>query len=405
MADVQQIYGIVNSVGEQALGEKAVTVTDTASFVALGNQILNSSTNVDKWTGALIDLVGRTVFSIRPYLRNNKDGMRIEPFEFGCILQKIRVDLPDASQNNAWEIAATGYKPEYAPVIKTTVNQKLFDKISTWEIDVTIPDTILKTAFRNEQSMATFIDAVFVAVDTRMELALEGTADLTRANFIAHKMIGSTGINAINLLKGFNDLFNPTTALTAAEALTNKDFLRYAANEIGKWKVRLSRLSTLFNLEEYPRHTPEEYLVFVALQDFESAETVYLESDTYNKQLVALPHYTTVPYWQGSGTDYSFAETSKISVSVPGATPQEANVEATYTGVLGIMYDIEAMGITINERRTTSERNNKDEYTNYYNKANIGFFNDMSENGIVFYIADAEEPVTPPAPTAKTTSK
>lgn len=388
MADVKQIYGIVNSVGKQALGEKAVEVTDTASFISLGNKILSSEKDLDKWTGALVDLIGRTVFSIRPYTRNNKDGMRVEPFEYGCILQKIRVDLPEAKQNNAWEIASSDYKPEYAPVIRTKVNQKLFNKISTWEIDVTVPDAILKTAFKDEKAMATFIDAVFVAVDTRMELALEGTSDLTRANFIANKMGATTGINAINLLEGFNKLFNPTTPLTVANALTNKDFLRYSANEIGKWKARLSRLSTLFNLEGYPRHTPSDYLVFVALQDFESAETVYLESDTYNKQLVALPHYDTVPYWQGSGTDYSFMETSKISVTKEGVTPQDASVETTYTGVLGIMYDIEAMGVTINDRRTTSERNNKDEYTNYYNKANMGFFNDMSENGIVFYIAD-----------------
>ena len=90
--------------------------------------------------------------------------------------------------------------------------------------------------------------------------------------------------------------------------------------------------------------------------------------------------YDSVAYWQGAGESFDFDDASAIDIKL-----DEQNT-ISKKGIIGVIYDYEAMGVTLNERRSTSERNNHDEYTNYYNKANIGYFNDMSENGIVFYL-------------------
>ena len=198
MSNVNQIYSIVNEAKNQSLGSKAVTVVDTSTLIALGDAVLSSDTNTDAFLNALVDRIGKTVFSVRRYVRNDA-GMVREPFEFGCIVQKIYVDLPDAKVNNAWEIGKSAYKPEFAPIIKPSVKQKLFNKISTWEIDVTIPDTILKTAFTSASSMATLIDAIFTAMDNMMSIALENNANLTRASFIARKFSNQSKCGAINL--------------------------------------------------------------------------------------------------------------------------------------------------------------------------------------------------------------
>lgn len=387
MSNVSQIYGIVNQVAQQTLGEGAITAVNTASFIALGDSVLRSDQNTENFLNTLVDRIGRTIFSVRRY-EGNEGGMVRHPFEYGCIVQKIYVDLPEAKENNAWEIGQSGYTPTYAPVIKPSVKQKLFNKISTWEIDVTVPDFMLRTAFQNETQMATFIDAIFTAMDNMMVLALENNASLTRASFIARKLEGAVGgetCSAINLLTRYNaQLPSGTAHLTAAEALKNLDFLKWASMQISLWVNRLPKMSSLFNLEGYRRHTPKEDMVINVLQEFASASDVYLQSDTYHKELVALPRYEAVPYWQGSGEDYGFDSTSKIKVDVGVGHEVEQN------GILAVIYDYQAMGVTLNERRSTTERNNKDEYTNYYNKANIGYFNDMSENGIVFYIADTD---------------
>lgn len=379
MSTVKQIYSIVNDVAKMTYGESAVAVVDTASFISLGDKVLNSATDTELFTNKLVDRIGKTVFSVRRY-EGMSGGVVRHPFEFGCILQKIYVDLPEAKQNNAWEIGKGDYTPSYAPVIKPSVKQKLFDKISTWEIDVTIPDFMLRTAFTNETAMATFIDAIFVALDNMMIVALDNNADLTRASFIARKLHGGKPCGAINLLKEYNTLTK--AGLTVEGALRNTEFLKWASMQINLWVNRMVKMSSLFNEEGYRRHTPKENLVVNVLQDFASATNTFLQSDTFHNELTKLPNYETVPYWIGSGTSYDFNSTSLVNVKLSNT------VTVNQTGVIAVAYDFEALGVTMKERRTTTERNNKDEYTNYYNKANIGYFNDMSENGIVFYLAE-----------------
>lgn len=379
MPTVAQIYNIVNATAKECWGEQAITVKDTPSFISLGNETLSSQANTDVFTKTLVDRIGKTVFSTRAYEVDEPDVVR-KPFEYGCILQKIYVEMPEARVNNSWNIGENNYTPEFAPVIKPSVKQKLFSKIATWEIGVTIPDAILKTAFLNETAMAVFIDAIFTAMDNMLKIALENNINLTRASFIARKINAGNACGAINLLAGYNTLTGET--LTVAQALRNADFLKYSARQIKLWSDRVTKMSVLFNDEDYKRHTPKSMQVLDILADFSTATDTYLQSDTYHNELTKLPLYNVVPYWQGSGTGFDFTDTSAVKIKIDDNT----NVEQS--GVIGTLFDREALGVTITERRSSTERNNHDEYTNYYNKVNIGYFNDMSENGIVFYLAE-----------------
>lgn len=380
MSDVKQIYSILNDVAKQSLGTQAIAVVDTQSFISLGDKVLKSDTDTENFLSKLTDRIAKTVYSVRNYTGINKNLMR-EPFDYGVIVQKIHVEMPEAKENNAWKIGEQGYTPTYAPVIKPTVSQKLFNKLSTWEIDVTIPDFMLKTAFLNESSMATFIDAIFTAMNNAMVMCADNNANLIRANFIGNKIHSTKPTQAINLLKEYNTLTN--AGLTVASCLRDVDFLKWATMQISLWTKRMKVMSKLFNEDSNSKFTSGEYLVLDVLQDFASSTATFLQSDTYHKELVALPMYNEVPYWQGSGETFAFADTSKISVKIDGTT------EVTQGGIIAVAYDYNAIGTTINEPRSTTERNNKDEYTNYYNKATIGCFNDLGENGIVFYIAES----------------
>ena len=377
MSKVEQIYTLVNETAKESMGEKAITVKDVSSLIALGDSVLSSASDTENFLNTLVDRIARTVFSVRRY-ETDTEGMVRHPFEFGCIVQKIYVDMPEAKQNNSWEIGKEGYTPVFAPVIKPTAKQKLFKGITTWEVDVTIPDYMLRTAFLNETSMATFIDAIFTAMDNMITLALENNANLTRASFIARKIKGGKPCGAINLLHEYNTL--TSASLTVEGAMMNAEFLAWASRAINLWVKRMSKMSVLFNEEGYKRHTPKDKIVVNLLQDFTSACDTFLGANTFHDELVKLPMYDSVAYWQGAGESFDFNDTSAIKVKIDESNTIEKK------GIIGIVYDYEAMGVTLNERRSTSERNNHDEYTNYYNKANIGYFNDMSENGIVFYL-------------------
>lgn len=379
MSTVNQIFNIVNDVAKQTFGEKAISVVDTSTLVALGDEVLRSDENTENFTNTLVDRIGRTVFSTRAYTTDNAEGMVREPFEYGCILQKIYVDLPDAKENNSWEIGKGNYTPTFAPVIKPTLKQKLFNKQTTWEIDVTIPDFMLRTAFTSATEMAVLIDAIFTSMENMMQIALENNKNLTRANFIASKLHSNKPCGAINLLHLYNTLTSQT--LTVDACMRDLGFLKWSTQQINLWAKRLSKMSTLFNDEGYKRFTPQSDLIVNVLQDYDSAINSYLQSDTYHNEMTKIASsYSTVPYWQGSGLNYTFEDTSKIDVKIDETTT------ITESGIIAVLYDRDAMGVTITERRGTTQRNNKDEYTDYFNKATYGYFNDLSENGIVFYV-------------------
>lgn len=381
MSTVNQIFNIVNDVAKQTFGEKAINVVDTSTLVALGDEVLRSDENTENFTNTLVDRIGKTVFSTRAYTTDNAEGMVREPFEYGCILQKIYVDLPDAKENNSWEIGKGNYTPTFAPVIKPTLKQKLFNKQTTWEIDVTIPDFMFRTAFTSATEMAVLIDAIFTSMENMMQIALENNKNLTRANFIASKLHSNKPCGAINLLHLYNTLTSQT--LTVDACMRDLGFLKWSTQQINLWAKRLSKMSTLFNDEGYKRFTPQSDLIVNVLQDYDSAINSYLQSDTYHNEMTKIASsYSTVPYWQGSGLNYTFEDTSKIDVKI-----DETNT-ITESGIIAVLYDRDAMGVTITERRGTTQRNNKDEYTDYFNKATYGYFNDLSENGIVFYVKE-----------------
>ena len=383
MATANQLYTVLNAVAAQALGSASVTVTDTSSMVALGDAVLSSASNKDAFVGVLMDRIGRTIVSMRAYESDGVNPLIRKPFDYGCVLQKIYVDLEDANPNNEWNIGDSDhYTPSFAPVFKPDVRQKLFNSINTWEYDWTVPDQILRTAFISAEDMQAFISAQAQAMDNSLALALENAANLVRATGAAYH-IENNGATAINLLAEFNgESQNP---LLAADALQSADFLRYAALRISNVVKYMRRMSRIWNLEAYARHTESDYAVVTLLQDFDAAETMNLQSNTFHEELVQLRNYNVVPYWQGAGTSYAFADTSKIAIKIKdGASTKDVS----QTGVLAIVHDVETLGTTVYEIEQSTERNNKDRYTDYFAHANIGYFFDPSENMVVFYIAD-----------------
>ena len=388
MANVTQLYSIINAVAAQALGSSAISVVDTRTMVALGDTVLASNTDVDLFTGALMDRIGRTIVSVRAWEDPANDPLVKKPFDFGMALQKIYVDLEDAVANNAWEIGQQAYTPSFAPISKPSVSQKVFSRISTWEYDMTIPDTMLRTAFVSEEAMSAFITAIYTAMDNSMALAVRDANNLTRATAIAHTL-NHGGINAINVLAEYNTAF-PDATLTYDEAKYNPDFIRFQTRYVLDTMRYMKNMSRSWNNEAFARHTPSDMLVVTTLSAWDSLQKIYLQSDTFHNEMLSLGNrYNTVDFWQGSGTSgYDVDDLSAIKIKITDPDDSTKTIDVEQSGIFCVMHDIEAMGTTINNRRVTTERNNKDEYTDTFSKANIGYFYDGSENIAVLYAAD-----------------
>lgn len=381
MALASQINTIVNEVSQQTLGQSAIEVVNTQSLIALGDTVLSSETNVLNFGGALTTLIGRTIISMRAYDPEMVDTV-IHQFEFGLILRKIYVDIPEVEENNSWNVGESDYTPDFAPVFTPTIKEHLFQNVSTFSINVTIPDNLFKVAFRSAEDMGVLISAIFLALDNKLMQSLENMIMITRAAYIARKLVGKQACQAINLLPAYNKAMD--ASLTQANCLYNPDFLRWSSEQIRLWRKRMRKMSTLFNQAGYKRHTPEYDATLLLLDEYDSALVSYLESSTYHDELVRIANYASVPYWQGSGTEFAFTDTSSINIQLTDTQTVAAN------GIIGILYDYQALGVMMDDNRLVSQRNDLDEYTTYAQKVNRGYFNDMSENGIVFYIADED---------------
>lgn len=386
MATVTQIYNLVNSNAKESLGESALTVKDTTSLVALGDAILSSSQNVDAWNGALIDRIGRTIVSNKAYTRKRRNIFRAG-IDYGIILQKIYVEMPKATVNQTWVNKESERKDPFELNIPT-VRQYLFKDASAFEFPVTITDKALKTAFSNASEMGAFVEAIMLSLVNAVEVAIENTENLAVATFTALKINAKeTHPNgAVNLLHDYNTLTNK--GLTVASCLSDKNFLKYASMRISMTVKRMRNLSTLYNIseadengEKVKRATNESDLVLDVLSNYSVASAMYLESDTYHKDLVSLPNYHEVNYWQATGQTYAFNDVSKVNIT-------HGDITVEQSGILAVAYDINAIGTTLKDERTATVRNERGGYTNHYKQGTLEYFNDLTENGVVFYIAE-----------------
>lgn len=382
--EISQIYQLANSVTSETLGDSAVLSEDLTNVVDIGTAIFNAN-SVDKYVRSLVDHIGKVIFVNRPYSGNVVSVLR-DGWEWGAVLQKISAALPAATENETWELTdGQTYDPNI--FYKPTVENKFYNKRVTFEIPMSFTERQVRGSFSSVEQYNAFISMLYNEIEKSMTVKTDGLIMRTIANMIGGTLydLSDSGdysngnTRAINVLKLYNDAYSKT--LTTAKALTDPAFIRFAAYIMALTKSRLSRISTLFNVGGQARFTPADSLHFVTLAEFSAAADVFLQSDVYHDEYTRIPDSERVPYWQGSGTGYALGDTSKIDITTADGHAVSAS------GILGVMFDRDALGVANLDRRVTSNFNPKAEfYSNWY-KFDAGYFNDFNENFVVFYMA------------------
>lgn len=390
---IEQVYSLVNDSTKDILGETDIVAQDLSNVVDIGTSIINSN-NVDNYVKSLVDHIGKVIFVNRPYA-GSVPTVLMDKWEFGSVLEKISADLPDAVENKSWELTnGVDYSPNV--FYKPTVSAKFYNSKVTFEVDMSFTEKQVKESFSNAEQLNAFVSMLYNAVERSMTVKIDSLVMSTINNAIAqvvnHAMPdvddgdysqAETTPQAINLLKIYNDTFN--TSLTVVTCLTDTDFLKWCCIMLSTFAKRMSRMSTLFNVGGKPRFTPKEDLNIIMLQDFYANMRVNLASDTYNRDDLLLPtDITTIPYWQGSGDDYSGSKVAKINVTIKTGESSTKNIEMG--GIMAVMFDRNALGVCNMDRRVTTNYNPKAEFYNNFYKFDCSYFNDLDENFIVFFI-------------------
>lgn len=382
---VEQLNSIVIDIHKQITGNEEITEINSGNIVDIGKSIFDN-TDIDNYVKALTDRIGRTIFVNRKY---QGSGLKVlmDKWEFGSVLQKIDCTIPDShiTQNKSWDLQnGTNYGQD--TFYKPTVTAKLFNKKTTFEIDVSFTETQVKSSFNSMEELNSFVSMIYNAVEQSFTVKLDGlimsTINAMSARTLKTLAEDKTNNKAVNLLYLYKQRFPTDTDITKANALTNTNFLKFASMMINTYIDRMSKISTLFNIGGKERFTPKEDLNLIMLSDFKSVCNSYLQADTFHKELVELPNADTVPYWQGSGNEYSFDSVSKIHTTIgPGVTVEKS-------GILAVMFDKNAVAVCNEDRRVTTSYNAKAEFfTNYY-KFDCSYINDTNENYVVFFIDD-----------------
>ena len=386
--EVKQIYTLMNSVSNEVLGKTDLVKEDLTGIVDMGTEVFNQNA-VDNYVKSLVNHIGKVIFVNRPYA-GKVPSVLMDAWEFGSVLEKISADIPQATENESWSLT-DGKEYKQDVFHKPTVTAKFFNSKVTFEVPVSITEKQVKESFSNAEQLNGFLSMIYSAVDKSMTIKADALIMRTINNMVAETFKADATSFAsgdyskastnrcVNLLKLYNDKFG--TKLTAQTAILNPDFIRFASYTIGMYADRLGSISTLFNIGGKARFTGSDMLHLVLLTDFAKGADTYLYSDTYHNEFVALGKHETVPCWQASGQSYSFNDVSTIEVKTASGT------DVKVTGVIGVMFDRDALGVSNLDRRVTSNYNAKAEFFNNYFKFDAGYFNDTNENFVVFYMA------------------
>ena len=379
--NVEQVYALVNTATGEVLGDTSLVARDLSNVVDIGTAIFNANA-VDAYVKSLVNHIGKVIFVNRTY-SGSVPSLLMDGWEFGSIVEKVRAELPDAQANPSWQLSnGTSYDPNV--FIEPEVHAKFFNSKVTFELQLSIAELQVKQSFSNATQLGAFVSMLYNEIDKKMTIAIDqlimSTIDLAIGATMDDESAGSstTGTKAVNLLYEYNQQFG--TSLAAADALTTPEFLKFATYRIGLYADRLTKVSKLFNIEGNARFTPEDRRHLILLSDFAKAIGPYSLAPAYNEEYLKLPEADTVPYWQGSGTGYGFSDISAIDVAHGADTYQ-------YDGILGVMFDRDALAVCNQDRRVTTQYNAKGEFWNNFYKFDCSYFADFGENVVVFYVA------------------
>ena len=394
---VTQLKNIINSVTTEILGKDDVLNEDLTNITDIGKEIIDTD-NIDNYVKKLVNHIGSVLFVNRLY-NGSVPSVLMDSWEFGSILEKITADLPEADENDSWNLQ-DGQSYDQDVFYQPKVEAKFYNSKVTFDIPLSFTEEQVKESFDNVNQLNGFVSMLQTSVQNSMTVKLDALIMRTINNMTAQTLNASADkqvstVTAVNLLADYNAMVNANgagKAVSAKDALQSPDFIKFASMRIALYQDRMSKMSTLFNLGGKERFTPSDNLHLVLLSDFAKASDIYLESNTYHNDLVALPNYETVPYWQGSGKGYAFDDISKIDVKTEGKDTKPATV--TQSGILGVMFDTNALGVSnLNQRVTTNYNARAEFFTNWY-KFDAGYYNDLNENYVVFFIQDKPAPAT-----------
>ena len=389
----QQIKTLLNDVIEDLTGQSAaIQDIDTTDLVSMGKAI-SSMELLEGWYGKLVNRLAKTVYFVRVYDPKRARSILRDEHEYGAFVQKVYYTAPDFVDNPEYGIPSSGSYTQHSPYdvsAVVAVDAKIFGGQGTFALEIVRPVDQIRSAFLSDSEMMRFIDGIYLTIENKLKLAEEALVSTAVCTAMAADINGG---NVRNLLTEYNTLHKDDpgfTALKAAQALTDADFLKFASKEINQLISYMEDMSTAYNVNGYMTFTDRDNLVVEMLADAAAAFDTYASADTFHNELIALPRYEKVNKWQFTGqSGKGFDNLSSIDI-IHDDFKTQANPtgEITETGIIAFVHDIEHVAAYFGHRRSWEKYNERDDIYIHGETARKGYAVDLNANGIVFIVKD-----------------
>lgn len=392
---IKQKYAVVNDAIADALGKNStITTLNTTDLVSLGKQ-LSDMDLIDGFFGALANRIVKTVYFVRVYGGGRQRSVLRDEHEYGAFVQKVYYKAPNFVENPEYKIPQAPVAPSteytytqsspYDVSATVEVTASIFGGQGTLALEFIRPVDQIRTAFLSESEMIKFIDGIYVVAENKIKKAEEELTNMAVNTAMAYDI--NAGL-VRNLLTEFNSFQPVGETITAAEAMRNADFLRYAAMEIKMAIDYMGELSTVFNAAGYETFTDRDNMVVEMLSMFNTFSEIYLQSDTFHKELLELPRFEPVPRWQrlDNSPTQTFGDVSTIKIQNSAINSGTA---VTQSGIICFIHDVEHVAAYFGHRRTWEKYNERDDVYIHGDTMRKGYAVDGHANGLVFVVADA----------------
>lgn len=393
-----QVSTVLNAINQQATGSSSLAPVDTSSFVSMANSLLKMG--YDPLATAISQVLAKTIFSIRPYNEIFK-GIRVSNQKYGNHVRKLNT-VDQALVDSDVYTLSDGYSKDHYVVRKPKVLQTNFYGEEVYSDFITIYTVQLDNAMSSPDEFASFLQMIVQNVEDKLAMSRENMSRMLVANLIGAKALADTD-NVINLLTEYNAYLG----LTGANAYTTdtvkapsvySDFIKFCFARIKNVSDLMRARSVKFhmNISGSPimRHTPyDRQKLYLSSFDKHMIDTRVL-ADVFNDDQMKLMDFESVDFWQSIATPDEI-QVKPVYIASDGSlvnndpTAVGGQTTATVSGIFGVLFDEEAIGYTITMERTErTPLNARGMYYNQYWHDCKKYWSDLTENAVVFIVAD-----------------
>lgn len=382
-----QLSTLLNGIQSQVTGASAIAPVNTSEFVSVAQTVLKTGT--DPIMSAISQILGRTIFSVRPYSAKFK-GLLMDNQRWGGITRKINYVDKSFTDDSGFSLTDGQAVDQYI-VNKPEVIQTNYYGSNVYQKSVTIFRDQLDTAFSGVNEFGEFISGVMQNISDQIEQAHEDTGRMTIANLVGGIVAAQKANQIVHLLTEYNALTDKKLTANTVYAPENyKPFMLWVYSRIAKASAMLTERSQLyhFNLTGKPiqRHTPVNRQRLYLYADARYQTEAQVLADTYHDNYLSFGETETVNYWQSIESPAQIQVKPVYFDEADGSIVTAAD-NVTQDNIFAVIMDEEAAGMNIfNYELAATPYNARGRYTNMWWSFNERYFNDFTENAVVFLL-------------------